>query len=494
MAITTPPDGSSQKRQLTAVKVALARRDPNHFCEFVMRTPEGLPWVQQPFHRQWQDMIPREGPARKEIVAFRGSAKSSQLAVARPLWELGHNPNLRVKIITNTDDLAIKLVSEIRQHIDSNPRLHAVFPRLQAAPGGPWAQGKLLVVRPGLMKDPSVEACGVLTSTVGGRADLIIFDDVCDQLNTVIHPTLRGQVKLVVFGTLISLLGPEGRAVYVATPWHRDDLTCALRTNPQWQVWWQPAINPETGALLWGEKWTREALEARRQEIGDRAFSQQFLLQPLSDEDATFQERVIQACLTDRWAPGEVEVEESWPRFIGVDLGSSLKAKASYTVAFVITLGTDDKRYPLEIVQKRLQFDETVELIADLWVKYSPAEIRVENNAYQEAIVQHLKQRFPGMPVAGQTTGRQKADEKIGLPGLATTMANGGWVIPAGGEPHAVYCECAWCAWVSELRAHPLGRYSDIVMAMWFAEAAAREYGRESFAANFVIDWGREPS
>ena len=488
--------GSSRRQGLAlALWAEKARRDVSVFCEFVMSTPEGRRWRQQPFHRQWQDLLPEKGPARLLIGAPRESAKSSQMAVARVLWELGRNPNLRVKIITNTDDLAIKLVSEIRQHIDANPRVQAVFPGLRAASGGPWARGKLLVVRPGLMKDSSVEACGVLTSAVGGRADLIIFDDVCDQRNSVLQPALREQVKQVFFGTQINLLGPKGRAVYVATPWHRDDLTCALRSNPQWQVWWQPAINPETGALLWGDKWTKETLEARRQEIGDRAFTQQFLLQPLSDEDATFPERVIQACLTDRWAPGqvEVEVEESWPRFIGVDLASSLKVKAAYTVAFVIARGPDDKRYPLEIVRKRLQFDETVELIADLWVKYSPTEIQVENNAYQEVTVQHLKQRFPGMPVVGQTTGRQKADEKIGLPGLAATMANGGWVIPTGGEPHAVYCDCVWCAWLSELRAHPLGRYSDIVMAMWFADTAAKGTWQSEFCKNFSklmsVDW-----
>ncbi len=482
MTMAAASDHTSWRRQITAVKVELARVDPSHFCELVMRTPEGDPWKQQPFHRQWQDLLPQVGPARLLIGAPRESAKSSQLAVARVLWELGRNPNLRVKIITNTDDLAIKLVSEIRQHIDVNPRVRAVFPQLRAAPGGPWARGKLMVVRSGLMKDPSVEACGVLTSAVGGRADLIIFDDVCDQRNTILQPALREQVKQVFFGTQINLIGPLGRAVYVATVWHTDDLTCALRTNPQWQAWWQPAINVESGALLWGEKWSKEALDARRREIGDRAFTQQYLLEPLSDEDATFPERVIQACLDHRWAPGEVEVDESWPRFIGVDLGSSLKAKSSYTVAFVITRGPDGRRYPLEMVRKRLQFDETVELIADLWVRHRPVKILVENNAYQEAVVQHLGQRFPAMPIAGHTTGRQKADEKIGLPGLAATMANGGWVIPIAGEPHAVYCDCPWCAWVSELRGHPLWRHDDTVMAMWFADLAARECAPE-------IDW-----
>jgi hypothetical protein len=74
------------------------------------------------------------------------------------------------------------------------------------------------------------------------------------------------------------------------------------------------------------------------------------------------------------------------------------------------------------------------------------------------------------------TTGRQKADEQIGLPGLAAKIAHGGWLIPSD-EPHTVDCTCPWCAWLSELRSYPVGQHSDTVMAMWFADLAAGTAG-----------------
>jgi len=206
-----------QRRSLEAVQAERARRDVNAFCEYVMRDPRGRPWQQAAFHQQWQASLPEQGPARVLIVAPRESAKSSQMVVARILWELGRDPELRVKIICSSDDLAEKLLGEIARNILRNPRLRRVFPRLRPDPAGPWTRDQLRLAGLGLSKDPSLEAHGVLSAGVGGRADLLIFDDVCDQRTAVLQPAMRDQIKRVFHETWWNLLGPEGRAVYVAT-------------------------------------------------------------------------------------------------------------------------------------------------------------------------------------------------------------------------------------------------------------------------------------
>ena len=477
-----------EERARTAISVELARRDVNDFCEYAFRQADGRPWVQQPFHRQWQALLPVQGPARVLIGAPRESAKTTQLAQARVIWELGRNPNLRVKIVTSTDDLACDIVAAIGEQILRNPRIRQVFPRLRPASESLWPRpgarsSRLVVARTTQEKDPSVSGHSILSTGTGGRADLIIFDDVVDLRNAISQPSLRDQVKRSFFEVWTNLLGPEGRAVYVATVWHEDDLTAELaglgmhRPVPGWTIWWKPAIDEATGESLWPGKWSLEALAARKAEVGARVFSRQFLLRPVSDEEALFPESVLRVCLAQGrgWEPGRVEVPDEWGRFIGVDLASSLGAKASYTVAFVIAAGPDKRRIPLEIVRKRQPFGETVKMIEELWQRHHPAQLRVENNAFQEALLQHLRQRHPGIPVVGHTTGRQKADEQIGLPGLAATMADGGWVIPCGGDPHDRDCGCPWCAWLAELRAYPVGAYDDTVMAMWLADAAATD-------------------
>ena len=173
----------AHRRTADLIRRELARRDVNDFCEYAMTGPQGSPWMQQPFHREWQELLPLQGPYRLLIGAPRESAKTSQMAIARVIWELGRNPDLRVKIVTASDNLAGDIVAAIARHIAANPRVHEVFPRLKPASAGLWPKpgaqtNRLMVARTSKEKDPSVAGYGVMSAGVGGRADLIIFDDV----------------------------------------------------------------------------------------------------------------------------------------------------------------------------------------------------------------------------------------------------------------------------------------------------------------------------
>lgn len=460
-----------------AIDVLLAREDVNAFAEYCLTDHLGAPWVQQSFHREWHSLIPEAGPARVLIGAAREHAKSTQISIMRVLWELGRIPNLRVKLVAAHDDLARSLLQEIRINIERNERLHEVFPDLKPDEDAGWAKERLFVKRDLIQKDPSVEAAGVLSTGAGGRADLIIFDDVVDLRNAILNPSMRDSVKRAVREVWTNLLGPTGRAVCVGTVWHQEDLTCELRHNAEWQTWWKPAIN-EDGTVLWPEKWSLEALERRQREIGPRAFARQFGLVPLSDEESTFPPRVVEECKRQgaTWPRSEIACPAGWECVVGVDLAASMGAKAAYTVIFVIAVEPNTRRrLPLNIIRlhgDEQKFDRVVEQIGAAWTRYRPSQIRVENNGYQDVLLQHLTARFSGIPIVPHTTGRNKADERIGLPGLSATMAGGGWIMPANGPDHSVDCQCAWCAWEEELTGHPTAQHSDTVMAMWFADAA----------------------
>ena len=479
--------GREQRQRLAlAVRAEQARRDVNDFCEFVMEY-KGQPWRQASFHREWQRAIPLEGPSHNQLGAPRESAKTSQM-IARILWELGREPDLRVKVVCATQELADNIVAEIARHITHNRRLHLVFPHLRPDPSGPWSRGELLVARRSLTKDPSVVAAGILSSGAGGRADLIVFDDVCDSRNAIQQPALRAQIKHAFYETWLNLLGPRGRAVYIGTVWHVDDLTMELKHSGEWQVWWRPAQHPVTRELLWPARWSAQALAERERKIGPRAYARQYLLEPVSDEERTFPEAVLGACLDDRFAPGEVVVSPDWPRYAGVDLAASLGRRASWTVMFTVAVDpVSQRRHPLEIVRKRQSFPDTIQMIRQQWYQHRHQLIYVEDNAYQRAVVDHLAAEDRSLPIVGFHTGSQKNDEQVGIPSLSASMANRSWLLPQGGDVHAFDCECGWCAWRQELELHPHSRYSDCLMAMWFCESAARGSAADTFARNFTL-------
>ena len=66
----------------------------------------------------------------------------------------------------------------LRDTITKNPRLGNVYPGLKEDKSvREWRKNSLIVERNIEVTDPSIEAHGILTTGVGGRADIIIFDD-----------------------------------------------------------------------------------------------------------------------------------------------------------------------------------------------------------------------------------------------------------------------------------------------------------------------------
>ena len=84
------------------------------------------------------------------------------------------------------------------------------------------------------------------------------------------------------------------------------------------------------------------------------------------------------------------------------------------------------------------------------------------------------------------TTGANKADELVGLPGLAAEFDNGAWIIPTNGvgiEDEDRQIGAVW-SWINEMRRYPGMALSDTVMACWFA----REASRDKFAPKPLFD------
>jgi hypothetical protein len=462
-------------RVMAAAQAELARRDVNTFCEFVMRDPKGRPWQQAAFHREWHRLLPEAGPSRSVIVAPRGSAKNSQLSVARVLWELGRNPELRIKLVCSTDDLASKLLGEVSRTITHNRRLRLVFPQLRPDPQGPWTRTQLRVVRAGLAKDPSVEAHGVLSAGVGGRADVLVCDDICDQRTAVLQPAMRDQIKRVFYETWLPLLGPEGRAVYVATVWHPSDLTVELRDSGHWTIWWRGARDELTGELLWPEVWSEEALRRTESEIGSRAFARQFLLQAVSDEERLFSADAIARCRDVRYVVGRLPAPQGWRIFAGCRSGRQRPPhrllerdlRGGGEPAAAAAAGGDPSLPGAALGGGRSHRGGMPALAAP---QGRGGEQRLPAGGAGPA-----GRDDPKLPLQGYRTGAEKADDQIGLPALAAAVDRGDWIIPAGGVPHGGGCACAYCAWQRKLLLYPAAEHADTVMGMWFAEIAARD-------------------
>lgn len=479
----------------------LAREDPAIFNEFVLRDErDGSRIKQAPMHDRWQRYITKY--SRLIIWSHVDGGKTNQVAIGRVLWELGRNPNLRVVIISKTNDLAMKIVRAIGQYIERSPELREVFPNLRPNrdPGLPWTSHKLTVEREVRAKDPSVQACGAIAGNIiGARIDLLILDDVIDQSNTRTQ-TPRETMWTWVRSTLFGRLTADARVVAVGNAWHPEDLLHRLEKEPRFIGFRFPVIS-DSDKLTWPSHWTRERIQDARDDMGPLEFARALLCQARDDETAVIKREWIQQCMdrgdgipivhsreelyaelglntTDvlaadaAWRMGDLDACPGGIRFYtGVDLAVSKKDAADKTVFFTIAVFPDGTRRVLEIIAGRFNAPEILEMVKDVYRRFGSTFI-VENNAAQDYIVQMVKAKT-SIPIIGFTTGRQKLSSEYGISRLGVEFFNSKWIIPTFNGKASREID----AWVQELYHYdPTAHTGDRLMASWFAQYAAVHY------------------
>ena len=457
----------------------IASRDADAFCEYVIKDNDGKKIIQAQIHREMNEHVDecrKRGLLRCGILAPWGHGKTEQIIISRALQFLGENPNNRIQIVTNTDSNSISRVDSISRYIQDDADFQKVFPSVVPGTKEDWSKHKLIVKRDSKSKDGSVEAWGITTSGTGSRSDFLLVDDPVDLRNAITNPAMRKQVKDAFYNVWSSRLEPNGFVVYIATRWHEDDLTGELLKNKKYSflvmkvsedfscIECESPFKGKYKIPLW-DKWSKEALISKAAEIGNRAFDRGYRQRALSDEDRTFPsyQKVFKTGV--RW---QDIVRPEWPRVGGMD------PFGQQVVIFTLAIGPHGMRYPIDVKRGKWGPTRSINELINAYRQHRHQLICVENNAAQEAIIQWaLEKGERSMPIVPFTTGKQKADPAMGLPGMEVEFCNDSWVCAMGSE-HAPDCECGFCVWYKELQNHPIGIDSDTVMASWFAREAAR--------------------
>ena len=226
------------------------------------------------------------------------------------------------------------------------------------------------------------------------------------------------------------------------------------------------------------EKWpTAKLLEEK--EINPRSFERGFCQRAYSDTERMFPS--FETCFTPGIVVGDI-ARRGWPVFAGVDLAGE---KRPGNVIFVAAVDpSTQRRYPLEILVGGWKSPEVAAKLAEVNGRYpSLRVIMVENNGYQQSLVDWIKQS-PGensywFKIESYTTGFQtKVNPVYGVPGLEVEFKNKAWVVPSSEfEGHPVHCRCGWCVWKTEVHDYPMGATTDTVMAMTFCREAISLWG-----------------
>jgi len=441
-------------------------------------------------HEEWHDLLDTSNFSF--IAAPRDHGKSVQVVTGRVACEIGNNPNIRIKIISGTEDLAKKRVKAIKDIIENSPEYHELYGKLKPAKASNWGDLSFTVKRniPGI-KESTLEAFGIMGTATGDRADLVVCDDIVTFENSIGKPSQRIMIKKKFWGDIVRWVVPKvGRLWYICTIWHQDDLSSEIMGNIHKNRFNMKfyAIN-ENCDPIWEERYDKKYLLTLRAE-NPAEFDRAYRNMPISDEDTIFKRGWVQNSI--RIDDTEVLFNENTKIYVGVDLAISKKTTADYTVIMVLGIDSEtDKMFPIEMVRKQgMSSPETARAVLNIVKKWRPSLVYVENNAYQSSLLEWMEDlqdteewksnKWIIPNVMGFRTGSQKHDMFEGLPSMANEFHNGLWTICnhknplIEGESPCDNDNCM-CKLIDELIHYPFGTKDDCVMSLWLARMAAKK-------------------
>lgn len=153
----------------------------------------------------------QHGPRRRMVQGFRGLGKS-WITAAFVLWRLYRDPNERILVVSANEYKATEFATFTRRLIDEVEQLRFLRPKegqrdsVLAFDVGPSEAHQA----------PSVRAAGITGGITGGRASLIVADDIENPKNSlteVMREKLAESIK-----EFDAILMPNGEIVYLGTP------------------------------------------------------------------------------------------------------------------------------------------------------------------------------------------------------------------------------------------------------------------------------------
>jgi predicted phage terminase large subunit-like protein len=417
-----------ERQTLEAFILSESQRDSSAFIENAITDENNKAIIQGDIHLAMQRFITNNN---RGVVLFpREHGKTTQM-IGRVAWEIGKNPNKRIKIVSSSDNIATARGGAIRRLIET-PLYQSIFPNIKK--GNIWTDSKLIVKRNVISPDGTLECYGIKSLATGGRADIIFFDDPDDE-EVVYSEAVRRRNVDKIDNVWLNLLPPEGRAYLLCTPWHERDIAHSrIQTGWPELKFAVQGFNP-----VWPERWNSEALKAKRDDIGSMAFARGFELVTVSPEDA-----VIKGDWFNYWH----ELPKIQRLAIAVDLAISTKKGADYTAIGLFGSDQQGNIYCISVVREQLDFPSTlkrIEAVADraaAQFNLTPT-IGIESTAYQQAVPQTMKRgsRFPIKALTAEKNKHWRA-ERAGVHienGRVYLHGSNGGIHP---DQQIVYDEC----------------------------------------------------
>ena len=345
-------------------------------------------------------------------------------------------------------------------------------------------------------RDNSMTALGMSGSVIGTRADLLQVDDPQSRKSLNRTPELVD----VFTQDWLSRPGPTGLTVILMNRVGPDDFPQSLIDRGIVDdVIRVPVWDPDKG-WAWPERYSHQHYLKMRRNVGEEAWERNYMQRGLAARSMSFRPDHIEPCknpLRSVTHPPPKPEQGAAVVGIGVDPGYG-------TTAMTAGAHEPTKYRILNIVQQRelTRPEQMYLMLEDLlatycvegmsWVQY----VTVETKAFQQGFITddrfvELQRRY-GFECIPYSTGKEKHDEDIGVPQMATSMLRHEFDFPDADDVsrrvmQPFYDECyRWRPGISGSKLR-----QDTVMSTWFDWLTWRRRRRSELANTSQFSFAR---
>jgi len=351
----------------------------------------------RPFHQQmldWQD-------AHQEnlILAPRGFGKSTICTVARVVFEVIRNPNIRILLVSNTQLQAEMFLRGIKSQFEQNELLRELFGDFVSS--DKWDTREIVVSkRTSGWRESTVSCVGIGGPVASRHYDLILCDDLVDEDNARTEGQ-REKVKSWYYQTLMPCVAGEDSRIYVnGTRYHYGDQYGYLSKNDMAESTLViPAIDAD-GSTPWPDRYSLDWLLEKKRKQGSIIFNAQY------QNDTSLMKGNI---FREEWFR-EYEVEPDWSKMryvMGCDpaatrkdvLLSKDKASSDWWTIIGGAMPTGQLAEPViyvrDIWRDRCTKDAYLRELKRYNALRKPIKVGIESVAAQEYLAQDAQKFMP---------------------------------------------------------------------------------------------------
>lgn len=379
--------------------------------------PNHLPEWSPPENKVGQGMEDSFNAGNKNFLILmpRGTFKSSLVTVDFSLQILLNEPNARILIDSETQTKAKAFLFEIKEHLEKTQMyreyfrtIHGVYPNQYKSLL--WTNNEIVVAsRSKPLKEPTISTSGIDKATTGMHYDYIISDDLHSEKNV----TNKEQIQQVInhWKLNYSLLDPSKVMIVIGTRWDYNDLYQEIldKHRDDYNVMIRRAIKDD-GTALFPERLSLQELDKIKAKQGSSHFSNQYMNEPISEDDATFKREDI--------------IYKTWDEVKNINMHWYLMVDPSFEgpysdYAGLIVVGMDPFRqlYVRHIMRKKMNFADIIQAIFDLHAQFKLQKIGLKIVGQAKALMYQLrseeKTRGTWLPVTELRDLRNSKEDRI---------------------------------------------------------------------------------